>query len=103
MALMQITIIPLGTQTPSVGEYVADVQELLAAKNVDFVLNDMGTVVHGASNELLALAAEIHEYPFQKGAQRVVTQIVLDDRRDKDRGLGEKKKAVMDILDKRRI
>jgi uncharacterized protein (TIGR00106 family) len=98
MALMQITIIPLGTATPSVGEYVADVQDLLAEKGVEYVLNDMGTVIHGTPGELLQLAADIHEQPFHEGAQRVVTQIVIDDRRDKNRGLGSKKEAVLKIL-----
>ena len=101
MALMQITIIPLGTETPSVGGFVADIQQLLAARDADFVLNDMGTVIHGNAAELLRLAAEIHEHPFSKGAKRVVTQIVLDDRRDKERGIGEKRKAVLDIVAKR--
>ena len=104
MALMQITIIPLGTETPSVGSYVADVQELLAGKDgIDFELNDMGTLIHGDAAALLQLAAEIHEHPFSKGAQRVVTQISIDDRRDIERGIGEKKKAVMDILAERNV
>ena len=102
MALMQITIIPLGTKTPSVGEYVADVQELLAAKGVEYVLNDMGTVIHGNAGTLLQLAAEIHEQPFNRGVQRVVTQIVIDDRRDKKRGLDSKKEAVLEILARRK-
>ena len=101
MALMQITIIPLGAPTPSVGSYVADIQELLAAKGAQFVLNDMGTVIQGEATELLQLAAEIHEHPFGRGAERVVTQIVLDDRRDKARSLGDKKEAVLDILKER--
>jgi uncharacterized protein (TIGR00106 family) len=101
MALMQITIIPLGTKTPSVGSYVADIQELLTERGADFTLNDMGTVLHGDARELLQLAAEIHEHPFKSGAQRVVSQIVLDDRRDKERGLGAKKKAVEKILEER--
>ena len=95
---MQITIIPMGTETPSVGEYVADIQQLLAAQGADFVLNYMGTVIHGKADELLQLAAKIHEHPFNKGAQRVVTQIALDDRRDKERGIGEKRDAVLNIV-----
>jgi uncharacterized protein (TIGR00106 family) len=102
MALMQITIIPLGTETTSVGEYVADVQELLAEKGVEYELNDMGTEIHGDAGMLLQLAATIHEQPFLKGAQRVVTQIVIDDRRDKKRGLGSKKDAVLEILAERK-
>ncbi len=98
MALLQITIIPLGTGSTSVGTYVADIQQMLTDKGVDFVLNDMGTVIHGTAPELLSLAADIHEHPFTKGAERVVTQMVLDDRRDKERGIGDKKQAVLDIL-----
>ncbi|MCK5515966.1 MAG: MTH1187 family thiamine-binding protein [Desulfobulbaceae bacterium] len=102
MALMQITIIPLGTETPSVGSYVADVQELLAdKKGIDFELNDMGTLIHGNAKELLHLAAEIHEHSFNKGAKRVVTQISIDDRRDIERSIGEKKQAVKDLLAER--
>ena len=102
MALMQITIIPLGTATPSVGNFVADIQELLAEKGVEYELNDMGTVIYGSPEELFSLAAEIHEFPFSKGAQRVVTQVVLDDRRDKERNIGDKKRAVLELLKKRK-
>ena len=99
---MQITIIPLGTGTPSVGNFVADIQELLAEKGADYELNDMGTVIHGHPEELFSLAAEIHEFPFSKGAQRVVTQVVVDDRRDKERKIGEKKQAVLKLLKERK-
>lgn len=99
---MQITIIPLGTESTSVGTYVADIQQLLNDRDVDFVLNDMGTVIHGNSGELLQLAAEIHEHPFSRGAQRVVTQIVLDDRRDKEQGIGTKRQSVLKILEERK-
>jgi len=94
MALLQLTIIPLGTSTPSVGEYVADVQRALAKENVRFQLNDMGTLIEGEARELLALVAKIYELPFQKGAQRVVTHMVIDDRRDKDVAIGDKIDAV---------
>lgn len=99
MALLQITIIPIGTASPSVGNYVADIQRFLQKKNIEHVLNDMGTVLYGCPADLLTLAAEIHELPFQKGAQRVVTHIVLDDRRDIDRRIGEKRSAVLTRLE----
>ncbi len=98
MALMQITIIPLGTATTGVGDYVADVERFLRDREVAHTLNDMGTVIQGAPAELLRLANEIHNLPFHRGAQRVVTHITIDDRRDKDRGLGEKQEAVLQRL-----
>lgn len=100
MALMQITIIPMGTGSPSVGNHVAGVQKLLKTKkNVEYELCDMGTVIHGTPSSLLQLAAEIHEYPFSKGVKRVVTHIVIDDRRDIERGIGEKKEAVLQRME----
>ncbi|MDG4475815.1 MTH1187 family thiamine-binding protein [Thiovibrio frasassiensis] len=94
MAIMQLTIIPLGTQTPSVGQYVADIQEILRREGVRHELTDMGTIIEGEVEVLLALASRLHGLPFGRGAQRVVTQIMLDERRDKDVKLGDKTAAV---------
>ncbi len=94
MALLQLTIIPLGTETPSVGRYVADIQHALEKENVRFQLNDMGTLIEGDALDLLAVVAKIYELPFANGAKRVVTQMVIDDRRDKEIGIGDKILAV---------
>lgn len=98
MALMQITIIPLGTGNPSVGDYIADIERFLNKKGIEHSLGDMGTVIHASADELLRLAAELHNLPFARGAERVVTQITLDDRRDIERKIGEKKQAVVNRL-----
>ncbi len=101
MALMQITVIPMGTETVSVSSYIADIQQFLIEKKIDFELNDMGTVIHGEAVALFNLAAEIHDHPFKNGAKRVVTQIGIDERRDKKPGIGDKKQTVLDILSRR--
>ncbi len=98
MALLQLTIIPMGTATPSVGEYVADIQKALEQEGVCFQLNDMGTLIQGEVKELLAVVAKIYEIPFQKGAVRVVTHMVIDDRRDKEISIGDKITAVKKLL-----
>ena len=90
MALMQIAIIPLGTGTPSVSRYVADLQDVLAQSGMPYKLTDMATIIEGPSKELLELAAQLSETCFSKGVDRVVTQITLDDRRDKNIHLGDK-------------
>jgi uncharacterized protein (TIGR00106 family) len=87
-------VIPIGTETPSVGDYVADIQRALERENVSFQLNDMGTLIEGEAKDLLALVAKIYELPFQKGARRVVTQMVIDDRRDRHVAIGDKIDAV---------
>ncbi len=92
---MQITIIPLGTATPSVGEYVADVIRFLKDRGIPHTLTDMGTTIEGESEELLRLAARIHGLSFHRGAERVVTQIVLDERRDRQVHLSDKYQSVL--------
>jgi len=99
MALMNLTIIPLGTGSPSMGEFVADIQKALEKSGLPYRLTDMATTVEGNSKELLDLVAELSELPFSKGVHRVVTQISLDDRRDKNVKLGDKIAAVANLLD----
>ena len=42
MALMHLTVIPLGTVSPSVGEYVADMQIVLEKSGFPYKLTDRG-------------------------------------------------------------
>ena len=100
MALMHLTIIPLGTNSPSVGEYVADIQKVLEKSGFPYELTDMGTIIEGNAEDLLKLAAKLSERPFSKGINRVMTQISLDDRRDKKVSIGSKKLSVADRLAK---
>jgi uncharacterized protein (TIGR00106 family) len=94
MALMHLTIVPLGTDSTSLGEYVADIQEHLEQSGFSYKLTDMGTIIEGSKDDLLALAGRLAELPFNKGAARVSTQISLDDRRDKKVSLGDKISSV---------
>lgn len=94
MALMQINVLPLGTASPSVGEFVTSIVKQLQRQGAVCRLTDMGTEVEGEAAELLAMAALLHEIPFTKGCRRVVTQILIDDRRDKKVGLGDKVESI---------
>ncbi len=98
MALMQLTVIPIGTGSASVGDFVVDFQKALSLENFNFELTDMGTVVEGESSALLELAARIHDLPFAKGVKRVVTQITIDERRDKSISIGDKIHSVQERL-----
>ena len=91
---MEISVVPLGLGHPGVGDYVAAVVKYLASEKIPHELTDMGTLVHGDSATLLRLALALHELPFQRGAQRVMTHITIDDRRDQEVFLGDKKKSV---------
>ncbi len=93
MALMQLTIVPVG-EGVSVGNYVADIQKRLQEEGASYKLTDMATLIEGDAQYLLRLLAKIYETPFTKGAIRVVTNITIDDRRDKTVSIGDKIEAV---------
>jgi len=90
MAFMEISIVPIGTGSVSVSEYVAQAVDVLKESGLEFTLTDMGTTVQGSIEELLNIAQKMHESCFTKGIQRVYTVIKIDDRRDKQVKLGQK-------------
>ena len=94
MAIMEISVVPLGLGHPSVGDHIAAVVKYLESENIPHELTDMGTLVHGDPATLLRVALALHELPFKQGVQRVMTHISIDDRRDKEVFLGDKKKSV---------
>lgn len=94
MAIMEISVVPLGLGDPSVGDFVAQVIKYLQNEGIPHELTDMGTVIHGHAARLLKVAQVLHELPFERGVNRVITHITIDDRRDKDVHLGDKIKSV---------
>ncbi len=93
--IVELSIVPLGTATPSVSHYVAACLEpLKKAKDVRYQITPMGTVVEGPLDRVMELALEMHEVPFTKGAMRVVTTIKIDDRRDRMPRMEDKVAAV---------
>ena len=95
MALLEISVVPLGTSTPSIGNYIADVVVACKKAKVKYKLTDMGTIVEGRPNDLFNLARKLHEIPFKKGIKRVMTTLSIDDRRDKKVKLDSKVTSVM--------
>jgi uncharacterized protein (TIGR00106 family) len=100
MAIIDITVIPLGTETPSVSEYVVEIHKVLQKheEKIKFQLTPMSTLIEGELKDLLEIVQEIHEVPFIKGIQRVCTNIRIDDRRDKEHTMERKLKAVQNKL-----
>jgi uncharacterized protein (TIGR00106 family) len=98
MALMEINVSPLGTGSTSVGEFVVNMHKLLSSQKLRYVLTDMGTIIEGDIDQLLALAGALHESTFSQGAKRVFTVIKIDDRRDKEVHLGQKTQSVTERL-----
>ena len=98
MPIATINIIPLGTATPSVGKFVADCVKVLKEAGANFEVHAMGTVIDGDLDDILVLVKKMHSIPFEKGVQRVVTNISIDDRRDKKVTSSEKLESLMKRL-----
>ena len=92
--IAEISILPLGTGTPSVSEYVKEAIRTIESRGIPYRVCPMGTVVEGELDEVLELLKDVHEIPFLMGAKRVVTRIVIDERRDKSASMEQKIKSV---------
>jgi uncharacterized protein (TIGR00106 family) len=84
MAIIDISIVPVGTATPSVSQYVAGAVRILQSEpDIKYELTAMNTIIEGDLEHILALAGRMHQSAFDAGVMRVVTTIRIDERRDK--------------------
>ena len=99
MAMIDISVVPVGTQSPSVSQFVAGAVRLLQNEpGIKYELTALNTIIEGDLDRLLELAQRMHRSAFDAGAKRVVTTIRIDERRDKPLTIEGKIKAVRDKL-----
>ncbi|EKN7251039.1 MTH1187 family thiamine-binding protein [Staphylococcus pseudintermedius] len=98
MAIVDVVVIPVGTEGPSVSQYIAEIQtkleEFKQEGKIDYQLTPMNTLIEGELADLIEVIQAIHELPFNKGLDRVCTNIRIDDRRDKQRKMNDKLDSV---------
>lgn len=101
MALMEITVFPIGEGT-SLSKYVAKaVLALEGEPEIDYELTSMGTIVQGDVDRLLEVALKMHNAVLATGAKRISTTIKIDDRLDKAATLRSKLDSVKRQLGER--
>ncbi|GER66789.1 hypothetical protein BpJC7_30800 [Weizmannia acidilactici] len=85
MAIADITIFPMGTESTSVSRYIAEIEKVLKKERnrVKIQLTPMSTLIEGDIHDLFEIIEKLHEVPFKHGIMRVETNIRIDDRRDK--------------------
>ncbi len=94
MPMFEITIVPIGTNSPSLSKYVRISYEEIKRSGLKFMLTPMGTCISGEFSEVFALVERIHNKFAALGIERISTQIKIDDRRDKQITFESKIKAV---------
>ncbi|MFC2039219.1 MTH1187 family thiamine-binding protein [Chloroflexota bacterium] len=99
MAIIQVSVVPLGIRTSSVGKYVARALSVLEnEKDVAYQLTPMGTIIEGNLDQVLRIVKQMHETVFDTEVQRVLTTIIIDDRRDKTSTMDSKVNSVRSRL-----
>ena len=83
MAIVEVSIVPLGLSTTSLSDQVASVLKPLKRSGLHHTLTAMGTIIEGDLKDVMTCVLEMHEVPFGKGVGRVYTTIKIDDRHDK--------------------
>lgn len=96
MPIVEISVVPVGTEKPSVSKYVATALEVLKKeKDIKYQLTPMGTVIEADSlKRLLDIARKMHNAVLKREVKRVVTTIKIDDRTDKRLSMAGKIRSV---------
>lgn len=83
MVVAEISIIPLGTESPGVSRYVAAAVRELEASGLRCTLGPMGTTVEAdTSEEIYSALARAQAAVFDLGIERAYTVLKMDERRD---------------------
>jgi len=94
MIISQLSIAPVGEGT-SLSKYVKIVIDVLKRNNIKFETNDMATVIETEDlNTLFRVVEEAHKTVIDARVKRVITELKIDDRRDKEIVIGTKLKSV---------
>ncbi|MDE9924676.1 MTH1187 family thiamine-binding protein, partial [Staphylococcus pseudintermedius] len=68
MAIVDVVVIPVGTEGPSVSQYIAEIQtkleEFKQEGKIDYQLTPMNTLIEGELADLFEVIQAIHELPF---------------------------------------
>ena len=95
MAVAEISVVPVGTGSASISDYVARAFKIVRESGLKYELSSMATNLEGDIPDIVAVVRKIHESAFEQGAVRVLTSLKIDDRRDKPLTMDGKKSAVM--------
>lgn len=95
MTTADITVLPIGREGASVSDILVEVRRRLENQDrVRFEMHAMGTSLEGETGDIFALAAELHQVPFESGVPRVYTVLKVDQRTDREQSLADKLDSV---------
>ncbi len=95
MIIASISISPIGVGT-ELHEFVKRAIQEIKKKGIKYEVNAMSTVVEVSSlEELFDVVKKAHSAVLDAGARRVITEVKIDDRRDKEATMESKVSKVI--------
>ena len=92
--IAQLSVFPIGEGT-SLGRFVKKGVAVIEASGYTYEVGGMSTSVEVPDlDALFALVKEIHAAHVKEGAQRIIIDLKVDDRRDKEATIESKKTSV---------
>lgn len=98
MPLLEISVVPVGTNSASFSSHVTDAVKLIEQSGLQYQVTPTATVIEGDLNQLLNVAQQIHQSALHNGTNRVVTHMTIDDRADKAMNLAQQVETVQQSL-----
>ncbi len=91
MIIAEISITPLGTKKTSVSRYVRKAVQALEETGLQTKRGAMSTTIEAETlQEILEAVTQAHQAVIQEGAKRIVTEIKIDHRLDKNATINRK-------------
>ncbi len=90
--LIEFSIVPIGASS-SLSAKIAEVLDIVDASGLPYRLTPMGTIVEGDWDELMRLVKKCHRR-MMRHEERVLTRIIIDDRKGKKGRMDRKVRSV---------
>jgi len=87
MALLEISVVPVGTESTSISHHIAEACKEAQRNGIKFNVTATSTVMEGDLPALIDVARQMHQAAFTGGSQRVVTNISIDERKDREQSM----------------
>ncbi len=78
--MVEFSVVPLGKDV-SVSPVIAEVMKIIVESGLSYRANPMGTVLEGEWDTVMGVVKKCHD-AVMKDAERAITAIKIDDRKD---------------------
>ncbi len=95
--IIDLCVVPLGVGV-SVSKYIVACHEVLEEAGLKSQLHAYGTNIEGEWDDVMAAVKKCHERVHDMGAPRITTTIKLGTRIDREQGMDDKVKSVLDKM-----